>query len=397
MGTSSYIITVFLVILAAFGGNYLGKLNVRKFNLGESGALVVGMVVSFFLRNYSLLLPSWLIKISLIFFIAAVGLLAGKKIEKVIKTHGFKFALLGLLITFVGAITSYITVLILPTLSKGHAAGTYVGALTSSPGLASALESAVDYGKAMAPNYSADVGVAYAISYPIGVLLVILSTKLLPHIFSIEGNNTQSKALSGHKSPNTPTKDFSEKGLLDLLRKIISFFGCCFLGYLIGKINFPLYKIGNFKLGTTGGVLLASLILGYQGNVLFLDFRISEKVLHKTRSFSLLLFLSSIGLKYGSLFFKTLNFNLVGILLASLVAGSISILLGFWVGHRIFKLHWPLLLGALCGGMTSTPGLGAAIEATNSDEPVLGYGATYPFALLGMVLFTKMIFVLPAL
>jgi putative transport protein len=396
MGSSSCIVTIFLVVVAAFAGNHLGKLNVGKFSLGESGALVAGMTLPLFLRNYSLLIPSWLIKISLIFFIATVGLIAGKKIQTVIKSHGFKFALLGLSITFIGALTSYIVVLTLPTLSKGHAAGTYVGALTSSPGLASALESATDYGKIMGSNYSADVGIAYAISYPIGVLLVILSTKLLPQVFNI---GTQNKELTSSHALNA-TADITGNKPVNMQKAIsfvLSFAICCILGYLLGNIALPLYKIGYFKLGTTGGVLLSSLALGYQRKVFFLDFRINEKVLNKVRSLSLLIFLSSIGLKYGSLFFKTLSFNLIGILFASLVAGSISILFGFWVGHRIFKLDWPLLLGALCGGMTSTPGLGAAIEAVNSDEPVLGYGATYPFALFGMVLFTKMIFVLPAI
>jgi putative transport protein len=41
--------------------------------------------------------------------------------------------------------------------------------------------------------------------------------------------------------------------------------------------------------------------------------------------------------------------------------------------------------------MTSTPGLGAAVEATGSEDSGAGYGATYPFALLCMVLFTKLL------
>jgi len=38
--------------------------------------------------------------------------------------------------------------------------------------------------------------------------------------------------------------------------------------------------------------------------------------------------------------------------------------------------------------MTSTPGLGAAIDAIGSDEPASGYCAVYPFALLFMVIFS---------
>jgi putative transport protein len=49
-----------------------------------------------------------------------------------------------------------------------------------------------------------------------------------------------------------------------------------------------------------------------------------------------------------------------------------------------------MLSGAVCGGMTSTPGLGAAIDAVGSDEPASGYGAVYHFALLGMVIFSNL-------
>ncbi|MCK5762889.1 MAG: hypothetical protein KAH05_02100, partial [Clostridiales bacterium] len=56
---------------------------------------------------------------------------------------------------------------------------------------------------------------------------------------------------------------------------------------------------------------------------------------------------------------------------------------------------WIMLAGAICSGMTSTPGLGATVEAVGSDDPAAGYGATYPFALLGMVIFTIILHNLP--
>ncbi|GAA3314192.1 hypothetical protein ACFQDF_26120 [Ectobacillus funiculus] len=63
-----------------------------------------------------------------------------------------------------------------------------------------------------------------------------------------------------------------------------------------------------------------------------------------------------------------------------------AILAGFLVGRYVFKLNWMVLSGAICGGMTSTPGLGAAIDATGGNEPAMGYGAVYPFALIYKVL-----------
>ena len=45
-----------------------------------------------------------------------------------------------------------------------------------------------------------------------------------------------------------------------------------------------------------------------------------------------------------------------------------------------------MLSGAICGGCTSAPGLGAAISAVGNDEPTAGYGAAQPFAILANVL-----------
>ena len=70
-------------------------------------------------------------------------------------------------------------------------------------------------------------------------------------------------------------------------------------------------------------------------------------------------------------------------------------MVGYIIGRYVFKINWIMLSGAICGGMTSTPGLGAAVEAVGSDDPAAGYGATYPFALLGMVIFTIILHSLP--
>ena len=83
--------------------------------------------------------------------------------------------------------------------------------------------------------------------------------------------------------------------------------------------------------------------------------------------------------------------------IVSIIVGLLAILVGFLLGRYVFKLNWVMLCGAICGGMTSTPGLGAATDALGSDDPGAGYGATYPFALFGMIIFTIITFKLPIL
>lgn len=66
----------------------------------------------------------------------------------------------------------------------------------------------------------------------------------------------------------------------------------------------------------------------------------------------------------------------------------------FFLARYVWKMNWILIAGAICGGMTSTPGLGAAIDATKTEDVAVGYGATYPVALLGMVIFTSLLHML---
>lgn len=72
-----------------------------------------------------------------------------------------------------------------------------------------------------------------------------------------------------------------------------------------------------------------------------------------------------------------------------------SLLAGFIVGRYLLGLNWVLLSGAICGAMTSTPGLGAAIDATGCNEAAGGYGATYPIGLLCKVVLVLLLHNLP--
>ena len=176
---------------------------------------------------------------------------------------------------------------------------------------------------------------------------------------------------------------------------LTAFIVACLLGYTIGRLKFNLGPLGYVALGSTGGVLLTSLILGHIGKIGILHFRMDNKILGVIREISLAFFLAIIGLRYGFYAFTALSGTGIYLVITSLVVGLIAIIVGYLVGRYTFRLNWIMLAGALCGGMTSTPGLGAAIEAVGSDEPAAGYGAIYPFALLGMVIFSIILHNLP--
>ena len=69
----------------------------------------------------------------------------------------------------------------------------------------------------------------------------------------------------------------------------------------------------------------------------------------------------------------------------------LPMIIGFIVAKNVLKL--PLLnnLGSLTGGMTSTPALGTLINMAGTEDIASAYAATYPIALIAVVLASQLI------
>ena len=64
----------------------------------------------------------------------------------------------------------------------------------------------------------------------------------------------------------------------------------------------------------------------------------------------------------------------------------VPMLVAVCVGLFVFKINILDLLGTITGGMTSTPALGALINTSGTPNVASAYAATYPIALVLVVL-----------
>ena len=64
----------------------------------------------------------------------------------------------------------------------------------------------------------------------------------------------------------------------------------------------------------------------------------------------------------------------------------IPMLIGYFVAAKVLKLSLLNNLGSITGGMTSTPALGTLISAAGTDDVAAAYAATYPIALVSVIL-----------
>ncbi|OON98201.1 MAG: hypothetical protein ATN36_01145 [Epulopiscium sp. Nele67-Bin005] len=446
-----------LMFTTVIFGLLFGQIKFGKFEFGASGGMFVGLIIGYFVQNfaqdivnsgesangYSIaqrllsegVINSYFLDTALTLFIASVALITAKDLAVILKKYGVKFIILGFSITFAGAATTYLATGIISSTNSFEVSGVYVGALTSSPGLGAALEAAGEHASMYASTYetqddkvraeilevidptgaltiqntttltkeqqsafvtnaTGSVGVGYAVAYPFGVIMVILGTNLLAKVFNIDIEEEKklfrremAQARQGSKAKEIPITNFS----------VISFCTVCLVGVFLGAIKVNFGWIGFISLGTTGGVLIAGLVLGYIGKIGPMSFRMDPKALSLIRELALSFFLSIVGLKYGNLALNAVMGSGLTLAMTALAVGFVAMTVGFVLGRFVFKINWVMLSGAICGGMTSAPGLGACIKAVDSDEPAMGYGATYPFALLGMILFTIVLNKLPIL
>lgn len=363
-----------LLSLAVVSGYALGRLRFGRISLGLSGALFTGLLFGMAGGSVPREYFSW----NLLVFVVAVGLLASEDIVGAVRLYGWRFPLLSLAVTFSGALVLFFSALFFGrAVDPFLVVGTYTGALTSSPGLGAALE---------ATGGNPLVVVGYTVAYPFGVVAVVLFVQLAPILFAIDVEEERRSLASLRRSKGLQVPSEGSVGF-----SLVAFALSMALGSLVGAVKVPLPGLGSLSLGATGGALLVALAAGTLGRVGPLAFRMDPSILGAFRSLSLAFFLAASGLMAGPQIVAALSEHGLLLIAMGLVSALFAEAVGYFMGRRLWKMNWILLSGAICGAMTSTPGLGAAIDATGSEECAAGYGAAYPVAIVGMVLFTSLL------
>lgn len=172
-----------LLFLIAALSYPVGRIQVRGIGLGVSSVLFVGL--AFGALNPDLKLPEIIYSLGLVIFVYTIGLSSGPGFFASFRRKGLRDNTLVLfLLLFAAGLT--ITAFYILKLQPALAAGLFTGSLTNTPALASVLELV----KGLAPPASLDSILAepvlgYSISYPIGVIGMIVAIALLPRVWKV--------------------------------------------------------------------------------------------------------------------------------------------------------------------------------------------------------------------
>jgi len=148
------------------------------------------------------------------------------------------------------------------------------------------------------------------------------------------------------------------------------------IGGLVGAIT---YVAGGLpiSLSTSGGALLAGLVLGYLRTIHPTFGNIPGPALWLMNTLGLNVFIAIVGISAGPGFVSGLQQVGLSLFLWGMVATTIPLVVAVLLGHYVFKFHPAILFGVCAGVRTTTAALGMIQEEAKSKVPALGYGMPY--------------------
>lgn len=407
-GTTFLIFCIFGVL---FAGYAIGRITIKGISLGDAGVFFIALLFGalFFEPLSSQLIVegkaenlmyidqalSIVEKLGLIFFVTSVGFIAGPKFFSNMKKNFKSYALLGLIIILAGGLAAAGCIFLgrnLPGLGsenpEGFTAmisGLLSGALTSTPAFSAAKE-------AVAEEYVSLVSVGQGIAYIFGVLGVVLFVQITPKIMKADMEEERRKlvVVDGGDVKEKKKGTFKLDGY-----GFAAFAVAALVGVMIGAIKIPMTSKGLtgtcFSLTSTGGCLLAALVFGHFGRIGKLSLMPEESTLKMLREMGLVLFLVGAGIPGGAEFVA--NFDPMYFVYGAIMT-IVPLIIGFLFAKYVLKLSLLNNLGALTGGMTSTPALGTLIGTAGTEDVAAAYAATYPIALIAVVLVSQFLIIL---
>lgn len=404
-GISFLMLSVFVIAVVGYA---FGRITIKGVSLGTAGVFIVALLYgALFSDTISQTVTQKLAdgtavdissnalkiveNVGLIFFVTAVGFIAGPNFFKDLKKNYKSYILLGLIVIISGGLTCVGCYFV----GKGAESdpkefvamlvGILSGALTSTPAF-SAAKATVE------PQYEDAVTVGHGIAYLFGVVGVVLFVQLVPKMVKANMAEERKKlviAESGNK------KEYKGKLISVDDFGLMAFGLAAVIGLFIGAIKIPLSAKGldgtTFSLTTTGGALLTALVFGHFGHIGPISLKVEKRVLEVFRELGLMLFLIGAGVAGGAKFVEYFQgiYFVYGVIMT-----IIPMIIGYFFAKYVLKFNLLNNLGSITGGMTSTPALGTLINVSGTDNVASAYAATYPISLIAVVLVSQFIIIL---
>ena len=404
-GITFLMFSIFAIIAIGFA---LGRITIKGVSLGDAGVFLVALVFGcLFYKalaaqltvgsvNYTSNALKIVENLGLILFVTSVGFTAGPKFFGDFKKNFKSYVALAVVVILAGGLAAVGCILFgrgvmgveNPDEFTAMVVGILAGALTSTPAFSASKE-------AVGAELESAVSTGYGIAYIFGVIGVVLFVQLIPKFLHADMDAEREKLLAA----SAPKANKEKKAIGKLFEidghGIAAFALAAIVGTFVGMIKVPLTSAGLsgtcFSLTTTGGCLLTALVFGHFNHAGPVSIMPKDGTLKIFKELGLILFLAGAGVSGGEKFvalFKPEYF------IYGIVITIAPMVVGFVFAKYVLKLSLLNNLGSLTGAMTSTPALGTLIGVSKTDDVAAAYAATYPIALIAVVLVSQFIVIL---
>ena len=152
-------------------------------------------------------------------------------------------------------------------------------------------------------------------------------------------------------------------------------------GLLLGMVSFGLGE-SQMSLGMAGGPLVVALALGHLGGVGPVAGSLPRASRLLMQELGLVFFLADAGVNAGGQLLPVLREHSGALLGGAAIIALVPMGVGYLVARYLLRMDVLQSLVGICGGMTSTPGLGVITSRTDHESPVISYAAVYPVSLI---------------
>lgn len=155
----------------------------------------------------------------------------------------------------------------------------------------------------------------------------------------------------------------------------------CFIGALV------IYLGGiPISLSTSGGAILAGLIMGWLRSKRPTFGHIPRSVIWFMDNAGLNLFIAVVGLGAGPSFISGLKEVGFELFLIGILCTTIPLIISIYLGYKVFKFPAAVTLGCVAGSRNAVAALGAIQDNLESTLPVMGYTVTYAVGSISLIL-----------
>lgn len=167
------------------------------------------------------------------------------------------------------------------------------------------------------------------------------------------------------------------------------------IGCIVGALTIHAGGV-PISLSTSGGALIAGLVMGWWRTKRPSVGHIPQSSLWLLNNLGLNMFIAVIGISAGPTFIQGIEHVGIMLFVAGVIATSIPLFIGVWMGAKIFKFRPAINLGCNAGGRTTTAALGAIQDSLDSTIPAMGYTVTYAIGNTLLILWGVVIVLLMA-